>query len=214
MSRFRRNWFDAGVILGLILVISWIAFRPDLETMQLILWVSLLTLFLHQFEEWRWPGWFAGMLNIGLFRSDDPDRYPLNSSSGMIVNVVVGWGGYVLAALLWSHALWLGVATFLVSIGNCCFHLIFMPIRLRIPYNPGMVTSLLLFLPVTVWFFVEGAHSGLLTAGDLAIGIPLGIVLNTLGVIGVIELLKRHDSEPFPSRMIEPARRRLLSNGN
>lgn len=211
MSRFRQRWFDVGVLLGAILVVVWLIIRPDLASVQLILWVSLLTLFLHQFEEWRWPGWFAGMLNIGLFRSDDPLRYPLNPTSGMVVNVVVGWVGYVLAALLWSHALWLGVATLMVSIGNCVFHLVFMPLRLKIPYNPGMATSLFLFLPTVVWFFVTSSDEGLLTSGDLLLGIPLGIVLNVAGVIGVIELLKRVDAESFPERMIEPARKRLLN---
>ena len=210
MSGFRKCWFDVGVVLGGILVIVWLIVRPEFSTVQLILWVSLLTLFLHQFEEWRWPGWFAGMLNIGLFRSDEPSRYPLNPTSGMVVNVVVGWGGYVLAALLWSHALWLGVATLMVSIGNCAFHLVFMPLRLKIPYNPGMVTSLVLFLPTVIWFFIASSKDGLLTSGDLLLGIPLGIVLNVVGVIGVIELLKRTDAEPFPDRMIEPARKRLL----
>ncbi len=209
MGAFRRVWFDVGVVIGAVLVVLWLLIRPDFSTVQLILWVSLLTLFLHQFEEWRWPGWFAGMLNIGLFRSDDPSRYPLNPTSGMVVNVVVGWGGYVLAALLWSHALWLGVATLMVSIGNCVFHLVFMPLRLRIAYNPGMLTSLVLFIPTVVWFFAESSNQGLLTGGDLLIGIPLGLVLNAAGVVGVIELLKRHDAEAFPPRMIEPALRRL-----
>lgn len=210
MAAFRRSWFDVGVAIGGVLVILWAILRPEFSTMQTILWISLLTLFLHQFEEWRWPGWFAGMLNIGLFRSEDPFRYPLNPTSGMVVNVFVGWGGYVLAALLWSNALWLGVATLMVSIGNSAFHLVFMPLRLRIPYNPGMGTSLFLFVPMAIWFFLEGSRSGLLTLGDLAIGIPLGLVLNVVGVIGVIELLKRSDAEPFPDRMIEPAQRRLL----
>ncbi len=210
MTRFRSHWFDVGVVLGAALVLVWLIARPNFASVQLILWVSLITLFLHQFEEWRWPGWFAGFLNIGLFRSDDPTRYPLNPTSAMVVNVVVGWSGYVLAALCWSNALWLGVATLTMSIGNCVFHLVFMPLRLRIPYNPGMATSLFLFLPTVIWFFVEASSQGLMTVGDLLIGIPLGMVLNVVGIIGVIELLKRLDTEAFPERMIEPARRRLL----
>ena len=91
MTRFRRHWFDVGVVLGAALVLVWLIARPNFASVQFILWVSLITLFLHQFEEWRWPGWFAGMLNIGLFRSDDPTRYPLNPTSAMVVNVVVGW---------------------------------------------------------------------------------------------------------------------------
>jgi len=59
------------------------------------------------------------MLNVVLFRSDDPWRFPLNVRSGLAVNVGVGWIGYLLAALLAQNALWLGLATVLVSLGNC-----------------------------------------------------------------------------------------------
>ena len=209
MRWLRFHWFDVGAVIGVVLLAIGIGIRSELAAMQVILWVSLLTLFAHQFEEWRWPGWFPGALNIALFRSDRPDRYPLDSWSGFVVNVVVGWGGYVLAAVLWSHALWLAVATMLVSIGNAVFHLVLMPIRARIPYNPGMVTSAVLFVPCSIWFFVEASRTHLLTGGDLLLGIPLGIVLNAVGVVGVIMLLRDRDAEPFPDRMIAPARARI-----
>ena len=40
------------------------------------------------------------MLNVVLFRSTNPWRFPLNVRSGLAVNVGVGWLGYLLAALL------------------------------------------------------------------------------------------------------------------
>ena len=182
MRYAERHWFDVGAKIGLALAIWLIIVGSTMDTITLILWISLLTLFAHQFEEWRWPGWFPGMLNVVLFRSDDPWRFPLNVRSGFVVNVVVGWGSYLLAALFGERALWLAMATILVSLGNCVLHLIVIPIRGRIPYNPGMATSLVLFLPVSVWFFVTAWSS--MSVGDVVVGLLLGIVLNVGGVIG------------------------------
>jgi len=200
-----RHWFDVGAKIGLALGIWLIIVGSTMDTITLILWISLLTLFAHQFEEWRWPGWFPGMLNVVLFRSDDPWRFPLNVRSGFVVNVVVGWGSYLLAALFGERALWLAMATILVSVGNCVLHLIVIPIRGRIPYNPGMATSLVLFLPVSVWFFVTVWSS--MSVGDVVVGLWLGIVLNVGGVIGVIRALEDPDAPPFEDRQVVPALR-------
>jgi len=199
----QRHWFDIGAALGIVLAIWLVIAGTTLDTITLILWISLLTLFAHQVEEWRWPGWFPGMLNVVLFRSDDPWRFPLNVRSGLVVNVVVGWGSYLLAALVGESALWLAMATILVSVGNCVLHLIVIPIRGRIPYNPGMATSLMLFLPVSVWFFIVAWPK--MSVTDVLLGLVLGIVLNVGGVIGVIRALEDRDAPPFEDRQVLPA---------
>lgn len=201
----QRHWFDVGAVLGIALAIWLIVAGSSMDPITLILWISLLTLFAHQVEEWRWPGWFPGMLNVVLFRSDDPWRFPLNVRSGLMVNVVVGWVGYLLAALLGTSALWLAMATILVSVGNCVLHLLVIPIRGRMPYNPGMATSLLLFLPVSVWFFVVAWPS--MSVADIVIGLLLGLVLNVGGVIGVIHALEDPHAPPFEDRQVTPALR-------
>ena len=94
---FRYNWFNFGIVLAISLFLGILVYRPS--GMELLLWISLGSLFLHQFEEWRYPGYFPGMVNKAMFKSDMPDRYPLNANSGMLVNVVLGWGGYFPATL-------------------------------------------------------------------------------------------------------------------
>lgn len=200
-----RHWFDVGAVLGVGLAAWLIAAGPSMSPLTLVLWISLLTLFAHQVEEWRWPGWFPGMLNVVLFRSKDPYRYPLNPRSGLVVNVLVGWGSYLLAALLAESALYLGLATILVSVGNSVLHLIVIPIRRRMPYNPGMVTSLLCFVPVTVWFFIVAWP--MMTPLDIVVGVILGLVLNAGGIIGLIRIMANPDSPPFEARQVEPALR-------
>lgn len=208
MRFWERHWFDVGGVLGLLLL-AWLVIAGATGSgpsgIHLVLWISLLSLFAHQVEEWRWPGWFPGMLNVVLFRSSDPWRFPLNVRSGLVVNVVLGWLAYLLAALLGERALWLGIATIMVSIGNCVLHLIVIPIRGRMPYNPGMATSLVLFVPITVWFFVTAAPQ--LSASDLIVGIVLGIVLDVAGVIGLIRVMADHSAPAFEPRQVEPALR-------
>ena len=205
MQFFERHWFDVGGILGIVLAV-WLAVSgSSMPTLTLVLWLSLLSLLAHQVEEWRWPGWFPGMLNVVLFRSDDPWRFPLNVRSGLAVNVGVGWIGYLLAALLAQDALWLGLATILVSLGNCVLHLIVIPIRGRMLYNPGMVTSLLFFAPLVVWFVAIAWP--LMSVADIIAGLALGLVLNVGGVIGLIRAMESRDAPPFENRQVLPALR-------
>lgn len=205
MRFMERHWFDVGGVLGIVLAI-WLAFTGStMSTLTLLLWLSLLSLLAHQVEEWRWPGWFPGMLNFVLFRSKDPWRFPLNVRSGLVVNVVVGWLGYLLAAVLAERALWLALATILVSLGNCVLHLLLVPIRGRMPYNPGMVTSLFLFLPLLVWFAVVALPE--MSIVDIIVGLLLGLVLNVGGVVGVIRILQDPNAPPFEDRQVTPALR-------
>ena len=198
-----RHWFDVGGVFGVVLLV-WLSIDgSSLDTITVLLWVSLLTLFAHQLEEWRWPGWFPGMLNVVLFRSTDPWRFPLNIRSGLAVNVGVGWVGYTLAALLGERALWLAFGRILVSLGNCILHLIVLPIRGRMLYNPGMATSLLMFLPVIIWFVIEAWP--LMSTADKVLGLILGLLLNVVGVIGLIRVMENPTAPQFEERQVEPA---------
>jgi hypothetical protein len=137
----------------------------------------LIALFLHQFEEYRFPGYFPGMVNLSLFASKQPDRYPLNTNTAFLVTVVVGWLCYGLAAVLSERALWLGIATMLVSVGNVVAHTVLFKLRGKTRYNPGVLTAVVLFLPIAVVFFglILQAHAA--TFLDWMVGIGLGIVL-------------------------------------
>lgn len=69
-------------------------------------------------EKYRIAGTFPGMINSVLFKSNMPDRYPLNTNTAFCINVLVGWLTYFLAAILAEKVLWLGITTRLISLGN------------------------------------------------------------------------------------------------
>lgn len=203
---FRNHWFDIASFLLVILVVVLYITKPS--GMTLLLWLSLGSLFLHQFEEWRYPGYFPGMVNRAMFKSDMPDRYPLNANSGMLVNVVLGWGGYLLAALFWKQAIWLAIATILVSVGNIFAHTIVFNIRGKTLYNPGLITSWIFFVPIVYFFFDMMISQKIASPLDWLIGIILGIVLNYFGVYKmIIWLSDKNTPYVFPGRFLTPGER-------
>jgi hypothetical protein len=203
MNFLRMHWFDLGLFLavgvgGFILVT-----HPTGLT--LLLWLNLIALFFHQFEEYRYPGYFPGMMNVVMFSSQQPDRFPLNPQIALIVNVLVGWLFYFLAAILNQKAIWLGIATMLVSTGNFIAHTFLFNLRGRTRYNPGMLVSILFFLPLFVLFFVRVMQQDAASTLDWVLGIVLGVVLNYVGILKMIEWMKDESTRfIFPPRFLLP----------
>ena len=201
MNLLSYHWFSIAPILLVLLAIGLCTAKPS--GMDLVVWLSLGSLFLHQVEEWRYPGYFPGMVNQCMFNSDMPDRYPLNANSGMLINVVLGWGGYLLAALFWQQAIWLAIATILVSTGNIFAHTIIFNIKGKTFYNPGLVTSWLLFAPIVYFFFDLVISHQLASPLDWVIGVVLGVTLNYFGVYKmVVWLADRNTPYIFPKRFL------------
>jgi hypothetical protein len=203
LNLFRYHWFDLALILSIALGAALFITQP--AGMTLLLWLSLGSLFLHQVEEWRFPGYFPGMVNAVMFKSDMPDRYPLNANSGMLINVVLGWSGYLLAALFWKQAIWLAIATILVSVGNIFAHTIIFNIKGKTFYNPGLLTSWLLFVPIVYFFFRLVISEELASPLNWIIGIGLGIALNYFGIYKMILWLADTNTlYVFPRRFLSP----------
>lgn len=192
LNFFRRHWFDAGLVLALMvtLLVCFSHFQP----LSLLLWVNLIALFIHQFEEYRLPGGFPRMMNAVMFASEQPDRFPLNSNTALIINLGVGWLFYLLAALFGAKLIWLGMATVLVSAGNFIAHTFLFNIKGKTHYSPGMATALLLFLPISVYFFYLVIKGNLASPLDWVLGIILGIALNYLGILKMIDWFKNRNT--------------------
>lgn len=123
-----------------------------------------------------------------------PDRYPLNTNTALFINVVVGWAFYFLAAILAERAIWLGIATILVSVGNIVAHTIVFNIKGKTIYNAGLVTSWLLFVPCACFFLSIVYSDHLATSADYYIGIALGITLNIAGILKLIDWMANKDT--------------------
>lgn len=209
MNFLRNHWYDIGFILAIIVGVY--LFNLNTNTLSLLLWINLIFLWLHQFEEYRYPGYFPGMINTVMFSSKQPDRFPLNSNTSLIINVIIGWLFYFLAGVFAEEALWLGIATILVSGGNFVVHNFVFNIKGKTIYNPGMLTSLFLFLPISIYFFYYIITNNLVTPTDWILGIILGIILNYVGIIKLIDWLKNENTNYiFPVRCLIPENHNIL----
>lgn len=187
MNFLRKHWYDLGGFLSIAVFAFLLLDQNNLTQYQQVMWFSLATLFLHQLEEYRVAGTFPGMINTVMYHSSLPDRYPLNTNTAFFINVVVGWTTYFLAALFAEKALWLGLATILVSLGNTIAHTVVFNIRGRSVYNANLLTCWLLFVPCMGLFFLVLFRHHLATPPDVLLGIILGILLNVAGVLKPIE---------------------------
>lgn len=210
MKFLYKHWFDLGAALGVLTLTLTLLHVSALSEYQLLMWLSLATLFFHQFEEYRLPGTFPGMVNGVMFQSELPDRYPLNSRTSFIINVAIGWTLYILAALGGESFIWLGMASILVSLGNIMAHTFLFNLKGKTLYNAGLLTSWLLFAPCVFFFFKIIEQNQFATPSDYLIGIPLGIAINVFGVFKPITwLADRNTIYLFSNRQLLPRDRKV-----
>jgi hypothetical protein len=185
MNFIRRHWYDIG--LGLALITLTLQAFLRIEGLQLILLLNLVVLFLHQFEEYHWPGGFPWIFNEVVKRqSDGPaDRYLLNQNSVMFINIMA-WPFY-LVPVLFPGAIWLGLGQVLFGlVGQVIFHGIVANFKLKTWYNPGLAAVLLGHAPLGIWYIAEVAGHGLVQWRDwlfalFYIGAFVGIVMQLIG---------------------------------
>ena len=205
MKFLRNHWYDIGGFFSIFLLLYIFVRITYLTDYQLILWLSLVSLFFHQLEEYRIAGTFPGMLNQVIFKSNLPDRYPLNSNTSFIINVLIGWLVYFLAALFAEEAIWLGIASILISLGNLIAHTFLFNLKGKTWYNAGLITCWFFFAPLIYYFFFIVITNNLATRNDYVIGIILGLILNTAGVFGTIRLMAdKNTTYIFPARNLLP----------
>lgn len=195
MNYIRNHWFDIGGITAVVMLAVLSFSYQRLSDYQLLMLLNLSALFLHQLEEYRWPGTFPGMLNRVMFNSELPDRYPLNSNTSLIVNVFVGWTVYLLAIIAGSSLVWMGMAAILVSLGNIVAHTIVFNLKGKTIYNAGLISCWLFFVPCVFFFFKIIHQQDLVSTTDYLIGIPLGIAINIYGVLKPIKWFADRDTK-------------------
>lgn len=213
MAFLRKHWYDLAGVLALFTLALVGVYHSKLTDYQLLMWLSLASLFLHQLEEYRIVGTFPGMVNAVLFKSNEPDRYPLNTNTAFVINVLIGWTTYFLAAIAGEKVIWLGIATILVSLGNVLAHILVFNIKGKTVYNAGMATSILFFIPCIVVFCKIIYKENLITIEDCLIGILLGIILNVFGIVKLIVwLADKNTKYIFDNRNLLPQDRKKASN--
>ncbi|MDZ7718908.1 MAG: HXXEE domain-containing protein [Balneolaceae bacterium] len=201
MQVLRNHWFDLGCILAVVALGHLYVNFNEFTYYRIVLYINLISLFLHHFEEYRIIGTYPEMINKVLFKSELPDRFPLNPQIALLTNVGIGWVSYLGAVIFAESAVWLGIAAIIISFGNFITHTFLFNIKARSIFNAGMITGILQFLPVSAVFFWIVIDQNLGSSLDYLIGIPLGVLLFYTGELKMIDWLKDRDTDYiFPER--------------
>lgn len=198
MNFIRRHWYDTGPALAL-LALLWLL-AAQMEGLRLIVMLNLIVLFLHQFEEYHWPGGFPWIFNEAVRGAKDgpADRYLLNQNSAAFINLS-GWVFYLLP-VLFPGVIWLGLAQALFGlVGQVVFHGIVANRKLKSWYNPGLAAVMLGHVPLGIWYIVEANNQGLLHWWDwifaaLSLAFFTGFIMN---VVGFKLLASKTSPNPF-----------------
>ena len=197
------NWFRVGAVVVIPMSILAALFAAD-GTIATVMVIQCAALAAHQFEEYAWPGGFPLAVNFGVFRSPLPlaDRYPLNQLSSMLLNVGFLYLVFIPTAVWFSDVTWLVLGIALFGLSELAFHLVFVAASTRVLFNPGLITSLALFLPlaaIAIWHVVDTD----LASGTDWLFAALFVVVSAGGIVrGLVFTVfaDRESKYPFPER--------------
>ena len=181
----KREWARTGVVLSIFLFVFLIVFvRKDDFVVFILLLQTPLYMF-HQTEEYVFPGGFAKFFNMQIFKLETEDR-PVDENFIFFVNVLLIWIGLpvfgLLATLDYGFGLWIPYFSFFAGIAH-----ILLALRAKKLYNPGLIVSLVLNIPVGLWSILYLLDRGILGSFFLnphfVIGLGVNAILPVLGVV-------------------------------
>ena len=194
----RRHWHDIGlisaIVAGVYLIFAW----NELVFLQIILLLNFIVVLLHQFEEYSWPGGFPAVANMVLMQSERPDRYPLNQNSSMVANLIFAYGFYLIP-VFFPTVIWLGLATVLVgAIAQFIGHAIFVNIKLKSLYSPGVATDVFGWIPIGVVYIYYILANNLVDLWVLLLAVVWAAVFMFLNFFILEQKLLGDINSPYP----------------
>jgi hypothetical protein len=187
------NWQKSLPPLAAACVVAWIAlFRHDPAAEQAMFAALLVIYMLHQIEEHLWPGGFRQFTNAHVFKSGR-DNWPVDIGGVALINIGFVWLPLAAATLFPAALRWVGLAWVGLTLVNGLSH-IATSIRFR-SYNPGLVTSIVLFLPFTIWILAREAGRGALSGAEIGLILLLGVLLHIpVAALFVVPYLRRRSA--------------------
>ena len=180
----KRDWAKAGFVVSIFLFIFLFTFVRQFDFVIFILLLQTPLYMLHQTEEYIFPGGFARFFNTRIFKVEEENK-PMGENFIFYVNFVLIWVALPFFALLsknnYNFGLWIPYFSFFAGVAH-----IALAIKSRKLYNPGLVVSLFVNIPVGLWsIFCLIDHKVLEQFFNIhcAIGLAVNCVLPVMGVI-------------------------------
>jgi hypothetical protein len=181
----RDNWVYGGFLAALMLL----ALTPVLATgwplALLLIWLQLPVYMLHQYEE-HYADRFRLFINATIGGGKDV----LSHLDVFVINIAGVWGVDAIAFWLAARVnIGLGLIAVYLSLVNSIGHCA-QAIAMRC-YNPGLITAILLFIPLGVVTLVVLAGTGQVTLTDHIIGLAAAILIHAAIIVRVVTTKRR-----------------------
>ena len=179
MTWFARNWMYAGAVAGLFLS-SLVPLLIGAWSLPLLLiYLQLPVYLLHQVEEHH-DDRFRQFVNDNIAGG----LPALTTEAVVVINVPGVWGINLLALYLARFVdLGLGLIAVYLTLVNAILHVV-STIALR-KYNPGLVTALVLFLPVGSWALVAVSRAPGVTMAHHLVGLAVALLIHAAILVHV-----------------------------
>lgn len=194
LESYRKNWPRVGAVAGMAIGgATALAGRGKLTNLRALSALNLIALLVHQYEEYEDPGYFPGQFNRGIFKSDQPLNYPLNTHTGMCINTAIAYPVYV-APILFPKNPWLGIGPVLFGMSQAVGHGVIFPALSRSKYSPGFLASIFLHVPIGLAYLTALKATGRLDRAAWRKGIAYQFVFSALGVAAPNILMRDKNS--------------------
>ena len=187
---YSAKWYYIGGILFVALAFLVGFFGEAFDPVSKILTLSFMALLVHQFEEYGLPGGFPLIMNSFVMGEKEiPDRYPLNRKNCFLVNVVGAYPFYILP-IFFPQLIWFGLAQVLFGMVQFFFHGIFVNLKMKTWYNPGLAAVVFLHWPIGIYYIWYVYTNRLIQPSDWLWGIGMTILVAIVIVNLPVRLLK------------------------
>jgi hypothetical protein len=181
----KKEWAKVGAILSIYLFVMLIVFVRKYDFVVFVLLLQTPLYMLHQTEEYIFPGGFGKFFNIKIFNLETENK-PLDENFIFYVNVLLIWIALpvfgLLSTLNYSFGLWLPYFSFFAGVAH-----IALAFKARKLYNPGLLVSLFINIPIGLWSILYLLEQGLIENFFLNIYFVIGLGINLiLPVMGTI----------------------------
>lgn len=193
----KKDWAKAGFVVSIFLFVFLFVFVRRADFVVFILLLQTPLYMLHQTEEYVFPGGFAEFFNTEIFKLK-PGTGPLDQNFIFFINIPLIWILLPVFGLLSTidhrYGLWIPYFSFFAGIAH-----ILLSLRAKKLYNPGLVVSLLLNIPIGLWallYLLEtGEIQNFFLNPHIAIGLGLNALLPVLGVILFRNYMKKESAD-------------------
>lgn len=151
LSLIYKNWPVYGFVAGILIILILIFTGEKINFTKSLLILQVSFLMFHQFEEYVFPGGFQNFFNEEILNKSLKIKIQLSNSGILIVNVLFGWTFYIISAVIAESALWFSAGIVAITIINGVLHSAAALVKRK--YNPGLITGIVFFIPLGVYFF-------------------------------------------------------------